>query len=295
MKHIYETLKRIHKRNYIVIGWRWIGGMANDLKKWFVDGCLKSGTFVTDVNIEKVGDRFDIVIPKTEKYLCKVIKSGSFLKITKDFGDHEKYLPMINSIRNEKGACANLTFAGFNMKTTKILPAKCGRYIHFENMTIDVFDGVPQGVWTIYFNYYNEARVRVKQFINTHAASLTQSTFVFGKSSLECKLSDFKDCGFDTVGMNTMTREACGLSIYPNMFNTNNVYDKDNSAYLTKEASEELNELFENNKWKNGWGISADRVRVWNEPLRRCTTIKFDEERQVYRLTRNWLRWKAED
>lgn len=46
-------------------------GMANDLKKWFVDGCLKSGTFVTDVNIEKVGDRFDIVIPKQKNIFAK--------------------------------------------------------------------------------------------------------------------------------------------------------------------------------------------------------------------------------
>ena len=46
-------------------------GMTNDLKKWFIDGCLKSNTLVTDVNIEKVGDRFDIVIPKTEKSLFK--------------------------------------------------------------------------------------------------------------------------------------------------------------------------------------------------------------------------------
>ena len=270
-------------------------GMANDLKKWFVDGCLKSGAFVTDVNIEKAGERFDIVIPKTEKSLFKKIKDGDFLEITNDFGNHEKYLPMINSIRTENGKFANLSFTGFNMKTTKILPAKCGKYIDFEDMTIDVFDGVPQGVWTIYFNHYNEARVKVKQFVNTHAASLTPSSFVSGKSSLECKLSDFKDCGFDKVGMTTITREISGMSIYPNMFNTKNVYDEDNSIYLTKEASEELNELFENNKWKNGRGITVECVRVWNEPLRRCTTIKFDEERQVYTLTSNWLRWKAED
>ena len=65
-------------------------GMKNDLKKWFIDGCLKSDTLVTDVNIEKVGDRFDIVIPKTEKSLFKTIKDGGFLEITNDFGDHEK-------------------------------------------------------------------------------------------------------------------------------------------------------------------------------------------------------------
>ena len=26
-------------------------GMTNDLKKWFINGCLKSDTLVTDVNI----------------------------------------------------------------------------------------------------------------------------------------------------------------------------------------------------------------------------------------------------
>ena len=35
-------------------------GMTNDLKKWFIDGCLKSNTLVTDVNIEKVGDIDDV-------------------------------------------------------------------------------------------------------------------------------------------------------------------------------------------------------------------------------------------
>ena len=49
-------------------------GMTNDLKKWFIDGCLKSNTLVTDVNIEKVGDRFDIIIAKKGMTMTAVVE-----------------------------------------------------------------------------------------------------------------------------------------------------------------------------------------------------------------------------
>lgn len=265
-----------------------LAGMKEDLKKWFIDGCLKTDTLINDVEIVQVNSRFDIVVSKKER-IAKEIKNGVFLEITGEFGDLEKYLPMINAIRTENGKLFNLSFCNFSLKSTKMLPARCGKYINFENMKIDVFEGVPQGVWCVYFNHFEEGSTKVKSFVDTQV-----STIQFGhygeKGFLDCKLSDFRDCGVDTVGNVSLTREICGLTIYPNMFNTKNVYDKNDKTYLTPEATAELNELFENNKWKNGRGIKNDSVRVWNENVGKCTTIKFDEEKQVYRLTSNWLR-----
>ena len=269
-------------------------GMTEGLKNWFLKGCRKSGVgSILNVNIEQVGDRFDIVIPKTEKFAKSGVKNGNFLKITNDFDDPEKWLSLINSIRTEKGTLVNLSFNGFNIKTTKNLPLKCSRYIDFTNMTIDVFDGAPTGAWTVYFNHFDDEKVKVKSFVNVNVGCICPASHVFGKSSLECKLSDFKDCGVEKVGNMGMTREIDGLQIYPNMFNTKDVYDENAPMYLTKEASAELDDLFANNKWKNGLGISINTVRIWNAAMRKCTTVKFDEERNVYKLTENWLRCNA--
>ena len=264
-------------------------GKSEELKNWFLNGCSElynAAAYIHEIDIQLVENHYDIIIPKTTKFFKSVKRHKAYLTISNKWKDLEKYLPMINCIRFDNGIVPNIQFEDVHIKTTKILPVRCGKKINFVNSSIDVFNSVPQGVFTVIFDEYLEGNPNhVGSFENIFVPTIN-ADLCDGKWTLDCKLENFKNCGTERVGnLNSCFGQTGGLYIHETMFNTKNVFDKEDPFFLTQEATDELDELFSNNPLRNGKGIdNADKIRIYNSKKHKFVKIDFNKEKRVYKM-----------